>query len=84
MARLLTEAQALRLARRQARASGRSPRRRSNPPAREVYPEIEAIFARKTSGRWRGRYVHDFRPGSRICGLPNGDLLVTSAPRCPA
>jgi hypothetical protein len=66
-------------------AVGRGPR--ENPMAREtreIYPEIEAIYARKTTGPWRGRYVHHFKAGSRICGTPSGDLLVTSAPRCPA
>jgi hypothetical protein len=76
-------------------------RARRNPAlegATLVYPEVEAVYARKgaASGEFAGPYVHRFTSKPAMFGLPNGDLLLTArrenpprrrrrnAPRLPA
>jgi hypothetical protein len=47
-----------------------------NPPtATEIYKDIIEIRAVKPNGQ---RYVHKFKPGSNIYGLPNGNILIQS------
>jgi hypothetical protein len=46
----------------------------SNPPeSTEVYRNILEIRAKKKNGL---KYVHKFKPGSRVFGLPDGSILV--------
>lgn len=48
----------------------------TNPPtATEIYKDIIEIRAMKPNGQ---RYVHKFKPGSNIYGLPNGNILIQS------
>jgi hypothetical protein len=48
----------------------------TNPPtATEIYKDIVEIKAIKPNGQ---RYVHKFKPGSNIYGLPNGNILIQS------
>jgi hypothetical protein len=48
----------------------------TNPPtATEIYKDIVEIKAVKPNGQ---RYVHKFKPGSNIYGLPNGNILIQS------
>ena len=54
---------------------------RKNPPGGEViYDNILSIEAEKGSDSlWpRERFRHDFKKGSQVIGLPNGDILVKS------
>lgn len=56
----------------------RSSRPRENPRAVLIYDRVLKIFARKQRGPHRGQaFVHNYRTGPRMLGLPNGDLLIT-------
>ncbi len=57
-----------------------------NPPLKVIYGQVLRIEAKKTQKhvcdadcrRCDHSYVHDFKPGAVMYGLPNGDILIRS------
>ncbi len=51
-----------------------------SPSVVEIYSDIQAIDAVKgRNSLWpREHFRHKFKPGSRVYGLPNGDILIHS------
>jgi hypothetical protein len=52
----------------------------TNPRKRGVliYGKVIKVFAQKTSGPFKGqRFVHTFKPGAVMIGLPDGSLKIT-------
>ena len=54
-------------------------RKRQNPTRGTlIYGRVLKIFARKTSGPYKGQdFVHTFKPGAILVGMPDGSLRIT-------
>jgi len=74
------------------RAQGPSARRRYhvarahsvNPPGVQIYPNVKSIVAQKGPGhpcdaackRANHTYIHRFKPGAKMLGMPDGSLRI--------
>jgi hypothetical protein len=58
--------------------TGQKPHVRKNPgKGTLIYGHVLKIFAQKTSGPYKGqRFVHTFKRGARMYGLPDGSLRI--------
>jgi len=62
-----------------ARFERENPKRRKNPARGTlIYGRVLKIFAQKTEGPYKGqRFVHTFKKGAIMVGMPDGSLRIT-------